>query len=125
VSRKSVSELVALLTDKDKDVRLGAAEGLEASPSGMMEAEVKVEVPVLIRALKAQEAEVRRGAAYALGKIGVEAKAAVPALIDALTDRGGYDKGMGCWAHCYTVSYAASEALRKIDPEAAREAGGL
>ena len=125
VSPKSVSELVALLTDKDKDVRIGAAKELEASTSGVMEAEVKAAVPALVRALKAEEAEVRRGAAYALGNIGVEAKAAVPALIDALTDRGGYDKGMGCWGHCYTVSYAASQALRKIDPEGAREAGVL
>jgi HEAT repeat protein len=117
--------LVALLTDKDKDVRFGAAKELEASTSGVMEAEVKAAVPALIRALKAPEAEVRRGAAYALGNIGVEAKAAVPALIEALTDRGGRDPGMGCWAHLYTVSYAASRALLKIDPEAAREAGVL
>ena len=94
MSQKSVSELVALLTDEDKDVRLGAAKELEAYPSGVMEAEVKAAVPVLIRALKAQEAEVRRGAAYALGKIGVDAKAAVPALIDALKDRGGRNPGI-------------------------------
>ena len=125
MSQKSVSELVALLTDEDKDVRLGAAKELEAYPSGVMEAEVKAAVPVLIRALKAQEAEVRRGAAYALGKIGVDAKAAVPALIEALTDKGGRDPGMGCWAHLYTVGYAASRALLQIDPEAAKEAGVL
>jgi HEAT repeat protein len=125
VSQKSVSELVALLTDQDKDVRLSAAKELEASPSGLMEAEVKAALPVLIRALKAEEAEVRRGAAYALGKIGVDAKAAVPALIEALTDKGGRDPGMGCWAHLYTVGYAASRALLQIDPEAAKEAGVL
>jgi HEAT repeat protein len=123
VTPKSVSELVALLSDKEKDVRIGAATELEASTSGMTEAEVKAAVPVLIRALKDQEAEVRRRAANALGKIGGEAKAAVPALIVALTDQEGSDPGMGCYASYYTVGSAAASALRQIDPEAAREAG--
>jgi HEAT repeat protein len=125
VSGEAVSALVALLADEDRDVRISAAKELEASTSRMTEAEVKAAVPVLIRALQAQEAEVRRGAAYALGSIGVEARAAVPALIVALTDRGGRDPGMGCWAHLYTVGYAASRALLQIDPEAAKEAGVL
>jgi HEAT repeat protein len=123
VTPKSVSELVALLSDKDKDVRIGAATELEARTSGMTEAEVKAAVPVLIRALKDQEAEVRRRAANALGKIGEEAKAAVPALIVALTDKEGHDAGMGCYAHYYTVGNAAAQALLQIDPEAATAAG--
>jgi HEAT repeat protein len=56
---KTGQELVALLTAKDKNVRIGAAKELEASTSGVMEAEAKAAVPALIRALRAQEADVR------------------------------------------------------------------
>jgi HEAT repeat protein len=54
---------------------------------------------------------VAAAAARSLGQIGPAAKAAVSALIDALKDE---DKD---------VRTAAAEALKKIDPEAARKAG--
>ncbi|NES98056.1 MAG: HEAT repeat domain-containing protein, partial [Desertifilum sp. SIO1I2] len=43
-------------------------------------------IPVLTSALEDSDALVRRSAAYALGKIGAEAKSAIPALTSALQD---------------------------------------
>jgi HEAT repeat protein len=56
-------------------------------------------------------ARVRWQAAAALGEMGSEAKTAVPALRQALKD------------HSSVVRTAAAAALRKVDPEAAAEAG--
>jgi hypothetical protein len=50
-----------------------------------------------------------------LGRIGAEAKAAVPALSDALQDRERVQVGKGEWL---PVSFAAYAALRRIDPGA-------
>jgi len=66
-------------------------------------------VPALVDALKGQDAEVRKKAAYALGEIGVGHRcgaAVVPALIDALKDKDAEVRG------------SAAEALGTIGEEA-------
>jgi HEAT repeat protein len=83
--------------------------------------EAKAAVPALIDALKDDEADVRGLAADALGGIGAEAKAAVPALIEAFKDEADYYRSWRGYPH--KVSAAATYALSKIDPEAARRAG--
>src|SRR4051812_48692026 len=67
MSTKTVSELVALLKDNDKDVRASAAEELGAIAPGMTEPEAEAAVPALIDALKDPDTEVRGWAADALG----------------------------------------------------------
>jgi hypothetical protein len=59
-------------------------------------------VPNMISLLKDDEWEMRRGAAWILGKLGPEAKDAVPALTEALSDSNP------------AVRTKAAEALKKI-----------
>jgi HEAT repeat protein len=59
-------------------------------------------VPYMISLLKDDEWEMRRGAAWILGKVGPDAKAAVPALTEALKDPNP------------AVQKKAAEALQKI-----------
>jgi HEAT repeat protein len=68
-------------------------------------------VPTLMDALKDVDECVPAAVARSLGQIGAAAKEAVPARIDAFKDEV---KG---------VRARAAEALKKIDPEAAREVG--
>lgn len=68
-------------------------------------------VPALIEALKDDFTDVRRTAAGTLGLFGEEARSAVPALTAALRDREP------------SVRKTAGQALKTIDPEAARKAG--
>jgi HEAT repeat protein len=82
VSTKTVSELLTLLKDNDRDVRSSASEELAASALDMTGPEAEAAVPALIDALKDPDAQVRWKATYALGEISVGA--AVSALIDAL-----------------------------------------
>ena len=70
-------------------------------------------MPALIAALKDQNANVRGGAAEALGRIRPEAKEAVPALIVALKDQNENARS------------AAAEALGRIGPEAKEAAPAL
>jgi hypothetical protein len=72
-------------------------------------------VPVLVELLRDEDAAVGAEAADALARIGPGAKTAVPALLDALR-RGGTEGG--------PRAEAAANALRKIAPEAAGDAGG-
>ena len=65
---------------------------------------------VLIAALQDRDDGLRQKAAMALGKLGVRAKAAVPALAAALND---YDENVR----------RSAAALQAIDPDAAPKAG--
>jgi HEAT repeat protein len=80
---------------------------------GAMGSAAREAVPALIR--QAQEKSNYLGneleAVRALGAIGADAKAAVPMLVEKLR----HDQG--------EIQYAAGEALKKIDPEAAKKAG--
>ena len=71
---KTLGELVALTTDKDKHARQAAAYALGNTPS-----DAKTAVPALSKLLEDKEQDVRKAAASALGWIGHDAKAAVPA----------------------------------------------
>jgi HEAT repeat protein len=68
-------------------------------------------VPSLIQNLLNGDPFVRKTAAYHLGNFGPDAKSAVPALTRALDDGDG------------GVRAAAAEAMKKIDPAAAQNAG--
>ncbi len=59
-------------------------------------------VPYMISLLKDDDWEMRRGAAWILGKVGPDAKDAVPALTEALNDTNA------------AVRMKAAEALKKI-----------
>jgi HEAT repeat protein len=65
-------------------------------------------VPDMISVLKDEDWEMRRGAAWILGKVGPDAKDAVPALTEALGDSND------------SVRIKASEALKKIRAEEGR-----
>jgi HEAT repeat protein len=77
-----------------------------------MEPPVKTAVPALVEALKDENAQVRAGAASALGTIGPEAKVAVSSLTELVQDRDEI------------VRSEAAAALKKIDPDAAKKAEG-
>ncbi|HEX7896905.1 MAG TPA: HEAT repeat domain-containing protein [Planctomycetota bacterium] len=132
-AKAAVPALVKLLKDKDVDVRLAAASALAAIEPGnaailpAVVAELKGEqrktaaevlgdlgapgVPALIDALKDADAGVRWSAAESLGRIGVAAKAAVPALTAALDDK--------------EVRSIAADALAAMGPEAKPAIPGL
>lgn len=74
-----VRRLVAALKDPDPEVRGNLAVALAKIGTAYVEP--------LIAALKDPVPERRAGAAYALGLIGPAARAALPALLDALDDK--------------------------------------
>ncbi|HEY9671650.1 MAG TPA: HEAT repeat domain-containing protein [Waterburya sp.] len=93
-----VAPLIEKLTDNDFRIRHDAADAIVkiGSPA----------VPFLIKALKAENQQVRWRAASALGEIGAEASSAVPTLIVTLQDEDEY------------IRRIAAYALGKIGPEA-------
>ena len=78
---------------------------------GMLGADPKTVVPLLVKAVTDPNHLVRTAAARALGEIGPAARAAVPELVEALRDGENL------------VRLNAELALRAIDPEAAARAG--
>ena len=68
-------------------------------------------VPLMIKFLKDADVNVRNRAITNLRLFGPDAKSAVPALIESLSDQVGY------------VQTNAARALKVIDPEAAAKAG--
>ncbi|WP_160164662.1 HEAT repeat domain-containing protein [Pedosphaera parvula] len=68
-------------------------------------------IPVLIKGLQSPDLATRWGACNGLGKFGTNAIIAVPALLQSLQDSN------------ISVKNHAREALKLIDPEAARKAG--
>jgi HEAT repeat protein len=106
-SKAAVATLTAAIRDPDAAVRVSAAARLaSASPP-----HTDTAVLVLADALRDGNPDVRLDAAHSLGEIGPLAKAALPRLMDALKDEKPF------------VRRAAARALRKIDREAARQAG--
>ena len=116
-----IPKLIYILKDEDIDVRTNAARALEK-----IGPEAKAAVPALIKTLRKihfntwyldnnrvripmegrDDEAIRINAAIALGKIGPEAKAAVPALIEALKNEGK------------KFIYVSIRALGEIGPEA-------
>ena len=70
----------------------------------------------LIRELKHPEPYIRMLAASALGRIGPDAREAVPALIELLADNEAY--GADGWLPSPSVCSIAAEALGKLGPDA-------
>jgi HEAT repeat protein len=101
-SGTSTQEWVGQLKDREPAKRLHAVKALGEARSDRAAA-----VAALAEAVASDaDAFVRRDAAAALGAIGSEARAAVPALVAALRDRSG------------PVRKSATEALKKVDPAA-------
>lgn len=90
-------EMIRQTRNHDKKILLGCNYALLA-----MGKEV---VPYMISLLKDDEWEMRRGAAWILGKVGPDAKDAVPALTEALKDPNP------------AVQAKAADALQKIKGE--------
>lgn len=84
-NRKTIPMLLPALQDLDPEVRSGAAHSLRLV-CGMIRGEAKESIADLAAALANPDAEVRQSLAGALAGIGPDAKAAVPALIQALKD---------------------------------------
>jgi hypothetical protein len=103
---KSTQEWVEQLRGGDAARRLEAIHQLQ-----WRSAEAGQVVPALTRALKDENAFVRRDAAAALARLGPEASAAVPALLALKRDRER------------SVRKAVAAALKEIDPAAAAQAG--
>ena len=94
-AKPAIGPLIAALGDSDEVVRDAAATALSAFG--------KDAVGPLTNSLKHKEAAVRRGAADALGGIGPTARAAIPALRDALPDKDE------------DVRKAVADALKRIE----------
>jgi HEAT repeat protein len=105
---KNVSELVTMLKSPDPVTQVRGAYGL-----GLMGAQARPAVPVLIETLQNQNAFVRHNVALALGKLGPEAKDAVPALIQTLGDKE------------WKVRRQAALALGEMGPDANAAIGDL
>lgn len=81
---KLVAELTPLLEDENKAVRVAAAESLTSGSSlGASD------VAFIEKLLKHRDMEVRLCAARGLGKLGLQAKGAIPTLVTAFKDTAG------------------------------------
>jgi HEAT repeat protein len=149
-AREAVSVLIHILETSEADTRQTAAWALgcigpeardavpllqvmlqeDLSTTGRVEAALALwkltgpaegVLPVLIEAVRDPDLDVRRLAADALASIGPEAKAAVPSLRQVLDARS---PGQVLEPHERDACQAAAEALRRIDPDVAREVLG-
>ena len=117
-AKAAVPKLELALKDESYLVRIEVAKALWAI------AEHKKAIPALIELLNDKDPNARWGAAESLGWIGPKAKAAVPALQKALDDTGLAGSVNPDGSRKFrAVFVAAGEALKKIDPEAAKKAG--
>jgi len=106
-AKEAVLSLLRWATNADQEVRFGAILAL-----GRIHAQPERVLPVLINALHDPASGVQHGAVWALQDFGPDAKVAVPALTNLLN--APYD---------YESRFAATNALKAIDPEAAAKAG--
>jgi HEAT repeat protein len=101
----ALPDLLSALDDKDDDVALTAAQAvwqIDRRPAVL---------PALTRGLGAKTPELRRRVAESLGRMGTAAKDAVP---DSLVASRDSDRN---------VRRSVIQALRRIDREAAKQAG--
>jgi hypothetical protein len=110
-----LDRVVPLLTNALRDpyyaARAGAVEAL-----GKLGADAKIAVPALVvplltNVLHDPSLSIQRMAVEALGKFGPDAKIAVPALVELLNASTGF------------LREGSTNALKKIDPQAAARAG--
>jgi HEAT repeat protein len=105
-SKDDVPALLKSLKNKDAKTRASAADELGHIGS-IRAADAKEAVPVLLEVLKKDKnANVRKSAATAIGKMDPDPKEAVPALTEALKDK------------VTTVRVAAAGALQMMGPDA-------
>ncbi len=112
----AIAALRAASQAADKETASCAVQALaEISPST---------VPILIEVLHDPDPGMRISAAVALGKVGSPAKEAIPALSALLNDPAlGEPTIMGRGVGKESVSNAAANAIRRIEPDAATKAG--
>ncbi len=91
--------------------RSSSEAGMSCWALGELRQEPQRVVPLLIASLQSSNSEPRWGASLGLANFGTNAASAVPALIQALNDSDA------------TVRTRAQEALKTIDPAAAKRAG--
>jgi HEAT repeat protein len=108
-ARRATASISRALRDKDEGVR-------ELAVSSLVEVKAppKVVIPLLIEALKSKSGGVRLAAAEGLGHFGPKARAAVPLLLKTFK-ADNIDIGGSTWT--------IGQALKRIDPDAARKAG--
>jgi HEAT repeat protein len=80
-------------------------------------------VPVLIELLSHEDAGVRIIAVYALGRIGPDARVAVPAIMSLIEETERSSADLLRWIEQGSLSEEAVKALKRIDPEAAVRVG--
>jgi HEAT repeat protein len=104
-AQNTVPQLVDAMNDKDDEVAMCAAEAI-------WNIDLRPDVlPHFVRGLKAKTSNTRVRAANGLGRMGAEAKAAVPDLVAACKDRDS------------SVRREAYRALSSVDNETARKKG--
>jgi HEAT repeat protein len=128
---EAVPDLIQLLQRGDSDDRSDAAVALDrivaGSPYGLPAAVTRDLVPPLIELLRGEDAGVWGPAARILGKIGPEARQAVPALIELL-QRGDRDARDAAWAlggigpEARAAVPALIELLQRGDRDARKDA---
>ena len=101
--KESTGQLLEKLKSSDRLTRIKAVRTLPERRGDAMRI-----IPALIDALKDEDADVRKGAAFGLGSFGEQARDAIPALQANLRDRET------------SVRKAAGVALTHIDPTAPR-----
>ena len=102
----AIPALLNALSDPENYVRTEAAPALTH-----LHRQLDAVIPALVKNLKDSDATVRRMTAFAIGELGMDGKPAVPALISLLKDD---DVSVRSWS---------GDALKKIDPFAATQAG--
>ncbi len=102
----AVPQLVQFTTDTNYNIRWSAVSAL-----GEIHAKPDLAVPVLTKSLRDPIGVIRGKAAISLSAFGSDARSAVPELIKALADPYSDERA------------DAASALKKIDPEAAAQAG--
>lgn len=105
---RELEALVASLGDATKAVQRPAAEACRSLAARGVAVQ-----PLLFAALDAEDARLRFGAAYALGRLGAPPASTLPALLDALA----LDDG--------DVRWAAAETLCRVEPRSATVAALL
>ena len=102
----AIPALLNALSDPETYVRTEAAPALTH-----LHQQLDIVIPALVKNMKDSDATVRRMTAFAIGELGTDGKPAVPALISLLNDE---DASVRSWS---------GDALKKVDPFAATQAG--
>jgi HEAT repeat protein len=105
-AEKALPLLLPGITNKDETFRIYHLRAI-----GEIHAQPKLAVPPIMTCLTNLSTPTRIIAIRALGEYGGDANAAVPQLLEALKDPN------------YSIRNSATNALKKIDPEAAAKAG--